>query len=181
MKKHITNIILLLLLCILMPTLLSCAQNKERLLKAKQERFQDGMRLQVMMSKENFKQALPFLDTLKAKYPQDPQFPFAEGCIYDMQGNSKKARPAFEKSLSLYDSIIATDPNSEQEINRLIIVQILYGKETYKKALEVIIGTPKNRKDSIWWEAWRDFDYNSSRKNLFDSEFHYCKDKPQKK
>lgn len=125
MKKSHTltiSIVLCLLFCFLTPTLMSCAQNKERQLKYKQERFQAGIRLTNMMRNGGFKLALLFLDTLKAKYPRDPQFPFAEGYIYDMQGNSIKARPAFEKSLSLYDSIIAADSNSGQVVNRLIIL-----------------------------------------------------------
>ena len=125
MKKSHTltiSIVLCLLFCFLTPTLMSYAQNKEQQLKYKQERFQAGIRLTNMMRNGGFKLALLFLDTLKAKYPRDPQFPFAEGYIYDMQGNSIKARPAFEKSLSLYDSIIAADSNSGQVVNRLIIL-----------------------------------------------------------
>lgn len=168
------------MVCALLLTLLLCKARNDRQQEAKQERFQAGIRLTNMMCNGDFKLALLFLDTLKAKYPRDPQFPFAEGYIYDMQGNSIKARPAFEKSLSLYDSIIAADSNSGQEVNRLIILQILYGKEVYQKALERIIEDPKNRNDSIWWDAWRDFDYNSSKKELLGGEFNSFKDESPK-
>ena len=88
------------------------------------------------------------MDSLNRVFPNDPQFYFTEGWVYDMQGDSLRARAAYTKSISIYDSLIADNPNFDDMINRAVIVQILYGMEAYNQALDEMQSTFTTAKDS---------------------------------
>lgn len=45
-----------------------------------------------MLNDRDFDRAHQFIDSLHIEYPRDPQFYFGEGWVYDMQGDSIKAR-----------------------------------------------------------------------------------------
>lgn len=117
--------------------------------KAKRERFQAGMRLDTLLCRRDLESALLLIDTLHTRYPCDPQFYFGEGWIYQMKNDSIKARSCFTKAVAIYDSLIAVKKDFGDEINRAVIIQILYGKEAYDKSLDEILRTAKSTHDSL--------------------------------
>lgn len=137
--------------------------------KAKRERFQAGMRLDTLLCRRDLESALLFIDTLHTRYPRDPQFYFGEGWIYQMKNDSIKARSCFTKAVAIYDSLIAVKKDFGDQINRAIIIQILYGKEAYDKNLDEILRTSKNPHDSlVIEEIWRKVIYK--KEDLFKPE-----------
>lgn len=125
-------------------------------IEAKKKRELAGLRLGAMLNARNFEQALQYIDSLHREYPNDPQFYFAEGWVYEMQGDSIRERKAYIKSCEIYDSLISVKPNSSDMINRALIVQILYGMEAYNQALDEMLSTLKSPKDSLEIEQmWR--------------------------
>ncbi len=117
--------------------------------KAKRERFQAGMRLDTLLCRRDLESALLLIDTLHTRYPRDPQFYFGEGWIYQMKNDSIKARSCFMRAMAIYDSLIAVKKDFGDEINRAVIIQILYGKEAYDKSLDEILRTTKSTHDSL--------------------------------
>lgn len=164
------TILTLLLAFSLLPTVQSCKQgsteelSEEQKMELKKKRFQAGVRLDSLCSHRDFEQAILYLDTLHAEFPRDPQFYFAEGWIYDMQDNTPMSRAAFAKSLTIYDSLIAAKPDFGDMINRAAIVQILYGKKAYDKALDEIEATFRGEMDSIrlGMYMWRKVNYDKN-------------------
>ena len=73
-----------------------------------------------------------------------------------MQGDSLRARAAYTKSISIYDSLIADKPNFDDMINRAVIVQILYGMEAYNQALDEMQSTFTTAKDSSNIKMWKE-------------------------
>lgn len=73
-----------------------------------------------------------------------------------MQGDSLRARAAYTKSISIYDSLIADKPNFDDMINRAVIVQILYGMQAYNQALDEIQSTFTTAKDSSNIKMWKE-------------------------
>ena len=73
-----------------------------------------------------------------------------------MQGDSLRARAAYTKSISIYDSLIADKPNFDDMINRAVVVQILYGMEAYNQALDEIQSTFTTAKDSSNIKMWKE-------------------------
>ena len=73
-----------------------------------------------------------------------------------MQGDSLRARAAYTKSISIYDSLIADNPNFDDMINRAVIVQILYGMEAYNQALDEMQSTFTTAKDSSNIKMWKE-------------------------
>ena len=137
--------------------------------KAKRERFQAGMRLDTLLCRRDLESALLFIDTLHTRYPRDPQFYFGEGWIYQMKNDSIKARSCFTKAVAIYDSLIAVKKDFGDQINRAIIIQILYGKEAYDKNLDEILRTAKSTHDSLVIEKiWRKLIYK--KEDLFKPE-----------
>lgn len=137
--------------------------------KAKRKRFQAGMRLNTLLCRRDLESALLFIDTLHTRYPRDPQFYFGEGWIYQMKNDSIKARSCFTKAVAIYDSLIAVKKDFGDQINRAIIIQILYGKEAYDKNLDEILRTSKNPHDSlVIEEIWRKLIYK--KEDLFKPE-----------
>lgn len=152
---------LLFLLCILAPTVLSCRHGEEKKvlteqeIKRKQERYMSALRLGTLLNARELDRALHYLDTLNRLYPNDPQFYFCEGWAYEMQGDSVRARRAYTRSVEIYDSLIAITPNFSDMINRACIVQTLYGMNAYNRALDEILHTLNDPKDSQAVEYWR--------------------------
>ncbi|MCD8317972.1 MAG: hypothetical protein LUC45_03580, partial [Paraprevotella sp.] len=135
----------------------------------KQERFQAGMRLDTLLCRRDLESALLFIDTLHTRYPNDPQFYFGEGLIYQMKNDSINARSCFTKAVAIYDSLIAIKKDFGDRINRAIIIQILYGKEAYDRTLDEILRTTKSSHDSaVIEEIYRKVIYK--KETLFKPE-----------
>ena len=164
----------LFLLCLLIPVTQSCRQSEEKKvlteqeIKRKQERNMSALRLGTLLNARELDRALHYLDTLNRLYPNDPQFYFCEGWAYEMQGDSVRARRAYIRSIEIYDSLIAITPNLGDMINRACIVQTLYGVDAYNRALDEILHTLSNPKDSQAVEFWRG--YVNNNKELSFSE-----------
>lgn len=159
---------------ILLTVIHGCTHSNENSLsdkQAKQERFQAGMRLDSLLCKRDLENALLFIDTLHTRYPRDPQFYFGEGWIYQMKNDSVKARSCFTKAVAIYDSLIAVKKDFGDQINRALIIQILYGKEAYDKSLDEILRTAKNTHDSlVIEEIYRNLIYK--KEDMFKPETH---------
>ncbi len=123
---------------------------------AKEQRSADGLRL------------MSLLDTLHARYPDDPQFHFAEGWIYDMEDDSIKSRRCFEKALMLYDSLVIQDDGVDGKINRAFIIQILYGEDAYNEEITKIAQSARTPEDSANIENWRGVLYDKDKKDIFN-------------
>lgn len=134
---------------------------------AKEQRSADGLRLMSMLSEQDFENALSLLDTLHARYPDDPQFHFAEGWIYDMEDDSIKSRRCFEKALMLYDSLVIQDDGVDGKINRAFIIQILYGEDAYNEEITKIAQSARTPEDSVNIENWRGVLYDKDKKDIF--------------
>lgn len=159
---------------ILLTVIHGCTHSNENSLsdkQAKQERFQAGMRLDSLLCKRDLENALLFIDTLHTRYPRDPQFYFGEGWIYQMKNDSVKARSCFTKAVAIYDSLIAVKKDFGDQINRALIIQILYGKKAYDKSLDEILRTAKNTHDSlVIEEIYRNLIYK--KEDMFKPETH---------
>lgn len=175
MKKIYTtlNSAAALLLLFLIPVMFSCKQNSgdkqnpekrelsEQEKEAMIERSIEEGSLTEKLKNKNFEQALSNIASLHLKYPHDPQLYFYEGWVYDMKEDSIKSHIAFSKALNIYDSLIVAKTNFVNEINRAVIVQILYGQEAYTKALDKIQAKYNTYNDSLEIEmVWRKFVYN---------------------
>ena len=153
--------IIFLLLCFLTPVIQACKQygGKEtdtRQMDHQIKRDQAIRPLMAMLNNKDFERALLCIDSLHKEYPNDPQLYFYEGWVCDMQNDSLQARGAFTKSMVIYDSLIAANPNFNDMINRAVIVQRLYGMEAYNHALDEIQSTISDPKDSLVIEQmWR--------------------------
>lgn len=137
--------------------------------EVKQKRFEAGTHLDSLLCKRDLENALLFIDTLHTQYPRDPQFYFGEGWIYQMKNDSIKARSCFTKAVDIYDSLIAVKKDFGDQLNRALIIQILYGKEAYDKNLDEILRTSKNTHDSlVIEEIYRNLIYK--KEDLFKPE-----------
>lgn len=149
-----------IVICFLALSMQSCEKQnqKESQHIAKHERDSIGLCLGSMLEERNFERALPYIDSLHTVYPDDPQFYFVEGWIHDMQGDSLCARAAYTKSLEIYDSLTEDAPNFSDMINRAVIVQILYGKDAYGKALDEMRSIFTSPQDTLEIEQlWRSY------------------------
>lgn len=144
------------------------------------ERFQAGKRLEAMLCERDFERALQYLDSLHTAYPDEPQFYFGEGWMYDMQEDSLRARAAFTKALDIYDSLLAVRTDLGDQIHRAILVQILYGQEAYTQTLDGMLRTAKNFDDSLNIEVLREYVYDKNRffqpgsNNTYPACYKYC-------
>lgn len=100
--------------------------------------------------------------------PDDPQFHFAEGWIYDMEDDSIKSRRCFEKALMLYDSLVIQDDGVDGKINRAFIIQILYGEDAYNEEITKIAQSARTPEDSANIENWRGVLYDKDKKDIFN-------------
>lgn len=170
--KRPTWIAITVCLALFVTAIHGCKHSDENLLsdkKAKRERFQAGMRLDTLLCRRDLESALLLIDTLHTQYPRAPQFYFGEGWIYQMKNDSIKARSCFTKAVAIYDSLIAVKKDFGDQINRAIIIQILFGKEAYDKNLDEILRTAKNARDSAEIEEiWRKVIYK--KEDLFKPE-----------
>ena len=162
--------ICLLLLSIILCSSCNCFTNRHNAEDKKQEENVDklherhckAMRLDVLLCNRAFGEALLFLDTLHLQYPQDPQFYFAEGWVYDMEDDSTSAHAAFRKARVLYDSLIL---KNEDLGDRAFITQILEGKEAYDIELNQLAKSIGEKKDSLYVESFHNMIYE--KENLF--------------
>ncbi len=164
--SNLSSKITFVLLCSMAFVMLACKRSTTNEVSTKQQTelkehrdekrdIASLLRLGHMLNARDFERALPYLDSLHRVYPNDPQFSYIEGWIYDMQGDSLLARTAYTKSLAIYDSIIAAEPNFNDMINRAFIIQDLYGMEAYTRALDEI-QSKCSPKDSLEIEQmWR--------------------------
>lgn len=166
-KKRFRFHITALLLWFIISTVFSCKQNQgneelsEQGKEVQKERFIAGGRLEKMLENKNLELSLLYLNFLHVKYPHDPQFYFCEGWVYDMKKDSVKSHAAYSKALNIYDSLIVVEPKFDREINRAVIVQILYGQKAYTKTLDNIQAKYNTYNDSLEIEmVWRKFVYN---------------------
>lgn len=156
-----------ILLCFLIPAMQSCKQNARKEISAERlmeihKRDSVKLSLTPMLNNRDFEHVLPSIDSLIAEYPDDPQLYFVEGWVYDMQGDSLLARTAYTKSCSIYDSLIAANPNISDMVNRAYIVQILYGMDAYNRALDDMLSFVGSSRDSLW--------INDMRETVFKKE-----------
>lgn len=115
-------------------------------------RVQREARLNALLCERDFGQALLLIDTLRAQYPRIPQFYFCEGWVYDMKGDSVRARSCYTQAVSIYDSLIAVKKDFGDQVNRAILIQLLYGQKAYDNALNKILRTVDNSHDSVMVE-----------------------------
>ncbi|MBR6202316.1 MAG: hypothetical protein IKQ62_04880 [Bacteroidaceae bacterium] len=135
------------------------SETNERYLDEQRERHCKAMRLDSLLCNRAFGEALLFLDSLHQQYPQDPQFYFGEGWVYDMQDDSTNAHAAFRKARALYDSLILKNDDLGDKINRAFITQILEGKEAYDLELNQLAKSVKDDKDSLYVESFHNYIY----------------------
>lgn len=150
-----------ILLCFLIPAMQSCKQNAKKEISAERlmeihKRDSVKLSLTPMLNNRDFEHVLPSIDSLIAEYPDDPQLYFVEGWVYDMQGDSLLARTAYTKSCSIYDSLIAANPNISDMVNRAFIVQILSGMDAYNRALDDMLSFVSSSRDSLWINEMRE-------------------------
>lgn len=100
------------------------SETKEMSLEQRRERHLKAMRLDSLLCNRAFGEALLFLDSLHQQYPQDPQFYFCEGWVYDMQDDSTSAHAAFRKARALYDSLILKNDDLGDKINRAFLTHM---------------------------------------------------------
>ena len=161
-RERLTQTMAVILLCSQVSAMQSCKQSTqkeiltERQIELRNERNLAGIRLKEILEERNFERTLLYVDSLNRVFPNDPQFYFTEGWVYDMQGDSLRARSAYTKSISIYDSLIADKPNFDDMINRAVVVQILYGMEAYNQALDEIQSTFTTAKDSSYIKMWKE-------------------------
>lgn len=141
------------------------SEANEMSLDQQHERHCKAMRLDSLLCNRAFGEALLFLDSLHQQYPQDPQFYFGEGWVYDMQDDSINAHAAFRKARVLYDSLILKKEDLGDKINRAFITQILEGKEAYELELNQLAQSVKNKKDSLYVESFHNYIYE--KESLF--------------
>lgn len=134
-------------------------ETNDRSLDEQRERHCKAMRLDSLLCNRAFGEALLFLDSLHQQYPQDPQFYFGEGWVYDMQDDSTNAHAAFRKARALYDSLILKNDDLGDKINRAFITQILEGKEAYDLELNQLAKSVKDDKDSLYVESFHNYIY----------------------
>lgn len=164
MTSKVLYKITLILLCSLIPAMHSCKQNAKKEMSEEQKkerrkkRDRAGLRLGKILNDRDFERAFRYIDSLHREHPNDPQFYFCEGWAYDMLGDSLRARAAYTKSMSIYDSLITAKSNVNDMINRAGIIQILYGMEAYDQALDEMQSVITSPKDSLAIEqVWRGF------------------------
>ena len=161
-RERLTQTMAVILLCSQVSAMQSCKQSTqkeiltERQIELRNERNLAGIRLKEILEERNFERTLLYVDSLNRVFPNDPQFYFTEGWVYDMQGDSLRARAAYTKSISIYDSLIADKPNFDDMINRAVIVQILYGMEAYNQALDEMQSTFTTAKDAANIKMWKE-------------------------
>ena len=161
-RERLTQTMAVILLYSQVSAMQSCKQSTqkeiltERQIELRNERNLAGIRLKEILEERNFERTLLYVDSLNRVFPNDPQFYFTEGWVYDMQGDSLRARSAYTKSISIYDSLIADKPNFDDMINRAVVVQILYGMEAYNQALDEIQSTFTTAKDSSYIKMWKE-------------------------
>lgn len=153
-----------IVICLSLLFFVSCRQTDGNPVKdkeAQRERFLAGQHLNSLLCARDLDNALLYLDTVQRKYPREPQFYFCEGWVHDMQNDSVKARLCFSKAVAIYDSLLAVKENFGDQINRALIIQILYGREAYDKCLDDMLRTAKEAVDTMAIEnAYRHFNYN---------------------
>ena len=157
-------ILLAMLLCV---CFCSCKKEAEKKSEEQQtmslsERDLAGVHLGNMLNDRDFERALQYIDSVNVAYPNDPQFYFVKGWVYDMMEDSLNARVAYSKSIDIYDSLIAAKPNEGDMINRAMIVQILYGKDAYIQALDEMESVLADKVDKGWIRSMKEvvFDKN---------------------
>ena len=171
-KKRTTSLGIIICLALFVTAIHGCKPSNESFpseKEVKQKRLEAGTRLNSLLCNRDLENALLFIDTLHTQYPRDPQFYFCEGWIYQMKNDSIKALSCFTKAEAIYDSLIAVKKDFGDQLNRALIIQILYGKEAYHKNLDEILRTAKNAHDSAEIEEiWRKVIYK--KEDLFKPE-----------
>ena len=150
----------IIVVCFLALSMQSCKMQSQKESHHIDQRKRDsiGLCLGNMLEERNFERALTYIDSLHTVFPNDPQFYFVEGWIHDMQGDSLSARAAYANSLEIYDSLTEEAPDFSNMINRAMIVQILYGKEAYGKALDEMQSIFTSPQDTLEIEQlWRGY------------------------
>lgn len=127
-------------------------------LKKRKERLYDGERMEALLHKRELSKALRLVDTLHHKYPNDPQFYFVEGWAYYMNGDSVNARQCYQKSLCIYDSLLAEREDMGDRCNRAYLVYLLYGKSAFYKAVDEMASLAKTHSDSMAVNFWKQAD-----------------------
>lgn len=69
-----------------------------------------------------------------------------------MKGDSVRARSCYTQAVSIYDSLIAVKKDFGDQVNRAILIQLLYGQKAYDNALNKILRTVDNSHDSVMVE-----------------------------
>ena len=91
------------------------------------------LRLDSLLKKRNFPQALLLLDSLQRAYPGVPTYHFSEGWVHDMQCDSVSARTCYERACSIYDSLIDRHHRIGDQVNRLLLTNLLHGPSVCEK------------------------------------------------
>lgn len=162
MKSNVLYKITFVLLCSSILLVLSCRRSAQKRttqcqqIEPHEKRDCAGLRLGTMLNDRDFERALSYVDSLHKEYPDDPQFYFAEGWVYDMQGDSLRARAAYTKYIGIYDSLIVVRSDFNDMINRALVMQMLYGMDAYNRALDEMLSIINSSKDSLAIEqVWR--------------------------
>lgn len=136
-----------MVLCIALPLFFntSCTAREQEEKDSIQRRreFEMRMEMEAAAFRKDFATMRRLSDTLHAWCPHDPTIYFVDGWMYDMLGDSVRARACFMRNKEMYDSLIEeTDFGPLLDghyFNRLGVIQILYGQEACTKEVERLI------------------------------------------
>ena len=155
----------IIVLCIALPLLTntSCTAKEQKEKDSIQKRREYEMRMEMEAAAfcKDFATMSRLSDTLHALCPHDPTIYFVDGWMYDMMGDSIRARACFMRNKEMYDSLIAEKDFSPMHdgyyFNRLGTIQILYGQEACTKEVERLIPIYiKHNLDTLGIASFRD-------------------------
>ena len=110
-------------------------------------------RLRSYLGTGNYVHAKQLLDSILVNYPNDPQSNFAYGYIAEMEGDNSSAKRYYQKSVSIYDSIIVSKLDVWNDINRAYTILYMSGRNAYLATLDSIRELRKYSSDRRNWEA----------------------------
>lgn len=110
-------------------------------------------RLRSYLGTGNYVHAKQLLDSILVNYPNDPQSNFVYGYIAEMEGDDSSAKRYYQKSISIYDSIIVSKLDIWNDMNRAYTILYMSGKKAYLATLDSVSEQRKYSSDRRNWEV----------------------------
>ncbi|MCR5269926.1 MAG: hypothetical protein K6D91_02775 [Prevotella sp.] len=110
-------------------------------------------RLRSYLGTGNYVHAKQLLDSILVNYPNDPQSNFAYGYIAEMEGDDSSAKRYYQKSISIYDSIIVSKLDIWNDMNRAYTILYMSGRKAYLATLDSVSELRKYSSDRRNWEV----------------------------